>query len=90
MIEAGKHETFPEPYSDSVSEFELKAKIIESCRRMYQQFDMTAREICHIYGAEFKPSYNKLFYSLFGPKGKGHGGARRLTNHKIHNIKKVS
>lgn len=96
MISAGKHGGCPQPFqeSDSVTEFELKEKIIESCRKMYLQFDMTAREICHVYGSEFKPSYNKLFYTLFGSKGKGHGGARKLTNQKKNNhfnsIKKVS
>lgn len=95
MIEAGKHRPPPEPFreSDSVSEFEMREKIIESCRKMYQQFDMTAREICHVYDCEFKPEYNKLFYTLFGAKGKGHGGSRRLTNQKslsFNSIKKVS
>lgn len=84
MIECGKHATPPEPFqeSDSVTEFEMREKIVESCRRMYQQFDMTAREICHIYGCEFKPEYNKMFFRMFGPKNKGRGGARKFAGNK--------
>jgi|DEB0MinimDraft_6_1074348.scaffolds.fasta_scaffold57600_1 hypothetical protein len=68
--------------SDSVTEWTIKQKTIAAIKRLYHDADFTVRDICTVYGIEYKPEYQKLFFKLFGSKGKGHGGARR-SNSKL-------
>lgn len=68
----------PLPYdaSDSVNEFELKEKIIHACKVLYTDFDMSVRDICNVFGCEYNPELQKVFYRLCGSKNKGVGGNR--------------
>jgi hypothetical protein len=81
------HDEVPKPYnqSDSVTEFELKEKILHAAGVMYKDLDLSAREVLKVFDAmeEFHPNINKVFYNLYGPKGKGHGGARRNRKFKL-------
>lgn len=73
--------------SDSVTEFVLKRKTLSAIHRLYHDLDLTVRDICYLYDFEYHPGYQKLFYQVFGPKGKRHGGRRR-GNSKFANKEK--
>jgi hypothetical protein len=77
IIEDLDQDNRPASESDSVTEWQIKKKTLIAIRRLYHELDLTARDICYIYGIDYYPGINKLFYKVFGPKGKGHGGSRR-------------
>lgn len=77
LIEDIDKDTRPASESDSVTEWVIKKRTIDAIHRLYHDCDMSVRDICHIYGIKYQASYQKLFYTLFGPKGQSHGGSRR-------------
>lgn len=70
----------PVSESDSVTEWVIKKKTLAAIKRLYHECDMSVRDICHVYDIEYKAEYQKLFYTLFGPKGHSHGGSRRTKS----------
>lgn len=50
---------------------------IETLRHLYIEEDMSVKEICNHYGVEYTSYLQKLFFIVFGAKGKGWGGARK-------------
>jgi hypothetical protein len=67
---------------DSVLFFRLKQQTMQAIKNLYLVHDMTAREICDLYGCECTPEIQRVFFTLFGAKGKGHGGSRRGSGQK--------
>ena len=57
-------------------------KKIELLKKMYVFDDMTVREICDSFDVNYEPKIQKLFYKVFGAKGKGHGGSRKNSGNK--------
>lgn len=89
LIEDFDRDTRPESAyePDSVNEFVMREKTLKAIERLYRHFDFTVRDICFAYEIEYKPEYQKLFFKLFGAKGKGHGGARRNSSKLYQNHK---
>jgi len=61
----------------------IKLKTFKAIEKLYLIHDFTAREICELYGVAFESRYNKLFYTVFGSKGKGHGGSRKGAGNNL-------
>jgi|GEM_PF-3537727 uncharacterized protein YeeX (DUF496 family) len=57
-------------------------KKIALLKNMYIFQDMTVREICTHFEVDYEPRIQKLFYKVFGAKGKGHGGQRKNSGNK--------
>ncbi len=80
IIEDVDQDSRPVYEPDSITEWVLKKKTMQAIHRLYHDLDLTVRDICHLYGFEYKSEYQKLFYKIFGPKGKSHGGSRRAKS----------
>ena len=80
LIEDIDQDARPNYESDSVTEWKIKQITLAAIQRLYKDCDMTVRDICHVYGIEYQAEYQKLFYTLFGPKGHSHGGSRRAKS----------
>lgn len=72
-VEACLSQGLPEPRNLD----EADKAVLSLLRHMYIDEDMTARQICENFGAPYTPEIQKLFFVVFGAKGKGWGGARR-------------
>jgi len=67
---------------DSIYFDRMKTRTFNAIKNLYSLHDFTAREICDLYDVPFQSQYNKLFYTIFGQKGKAHGGKRKGSGQK--------
>lgn len=49
----------------------------KALRKLYFDDDLTVKQICNLFNFYYEDQWSKAFHRILGPKGKGHGGARR-------------